>query len=620
MLNYRMILIVMLLVLTQSAVSQKAPDREWVIFNKGIQDYQNKQFDKAAENFETVIARLKTSKLITANYFMLTKTLYKQQKYQASLDTCRRFTDMFSRSEFVDDIHFLEANLYYRLKRYQTAAKTWLHVAEKSSDSRLRIKSFDLGEKVLRYRLDLQDLIYLKKENNTGLARQAALYHLAERYYNDGNHSAALAALNDMKTESISNPELEQKAQRLNNFLNHKKKKMVRIAALLPLSGSNSEIGNAMMYGLRLAVDDFNGRHGALVEVVPFDYKTNLTDAVQKLKEIAADGSISAVFGPLENDVASACAAIAGYENISLITPTATESELCRISASTVQLSIPQNFTARKLARFALDTLNLRRFATISPNDDYFVKLTKFFIEHVKDGGGEIISEQWYSSDDQNITNYIKSIKRAGLRQTFSDSVMQSDSTVSLDQIDSIYAEYMKTEIERLEETHSKIDSADIAVKSIDAIFAPIYKEDISLIASQFAYWNIQAQMLGNGDWYDKQILKKNKSYLNNLIFFSDGYLNEESWDYKKFTNDFWTAFKLHPKKFEIIGFDCFNFVLSAIDGKSASEISRDNFLQLLKQAPVYNGIYMTFSVGEKRYNNSMRMQKYSYGQIIPLK
>ena len=620
MFKHKIIPAVLLLAVTYSLMGQNAPDREWVIFNRGVQDYRNKQYAKAAENFETVIARLKTSRLITANYYMLAKTLYKQKKYQASLDTCSRFKAKFSESRFIDDIHFLEASIYYRLRRYQTAAKTWLYSAEKSPDRRLREKSFDLGDKVLRHRLDLQDLINLKNDNGSGLARQAALYHLAERYYSRGSHSAALASLDDMTSGLHSNPILEQKARRLRNFLNKNKKKLIRIAALLPLSGPNSDIGNSLLYGIRLAVDDFNQQRGALVEAVPYNYESSLVTAVQKLKEISADGSICAVFGPLENDVATACAAVAGYEDIPLITPTATESELCRLSPSTVQLSIPLDITARKLARFARDTLNLKRFASISPNDDYFVRLTKSFIEHIKEGGGEIISEQWYSAEDQNVTNYMRRIKRAGLKQTFADSVMQSDSTVRADQIDSIYAEYIEVKREYLKETNTKLDSADIPVKSIDAVFAPIYKEDISLIASQFAYWNIQTQMLGNGDWYDKQILKKNKSYINNLIFFSDGYLNEESWDYKKFSNSFWTAFKKHPKKFELIGYDCFNFVLTAIDGKSADEVDRSIFLDLVKQAPAYNGIYRSFNVGSKRYNNSLRLQKYTYGQIIPLK
>jgi len=88
------------------------------------------------------------------------------------------------------------------------------------------------------------------------------------------------------------------------------------------------------------------------------------------------------------------------------------------------------------------------------------------------------------------------------------------------------------------------------------------------LIAPQFAYHNIQAQVLGNADWYDEKALKRNKNYLNGLIFASDYYLNTEGRDYKQFRNQFRIDFKRTPEKYEMIGYDSFNFILHAISGK----------------------------------------------------
>ncbi|HHE54540.1 MAG TPA: hypothetical protein ENL21_02075, partial [Caldithrix abyssi] len=48
---------------------QQATQKEWKIFQKGIQDYKTGEFDKAKQNFELVITRLGTkSHLLTANY------------------------------------------------------------------------------------------------------------------------------------------------------------------------------------------------------------------------------------------------------------------------------------------------------------------------------------------------------------------------------------------------------------------------------------------------------------------------------------------------------------------------------------------------------------------------
>jgi len=603
----------------QTLGAQNAPKREWAIFHKGVQDYQNKDYKRAVKNFRTVIARLHDSRLLTANYLMLAKTLYKQGDYQASLDTCRSFLKKYHQSNYTDDIFYVQANDYYRLERLQSAVSSWLYVAEKSQDVRLKKKALRLAEQVMNSRMNKHDLINMKRESSDDFARQVILYYLAERYYQEENQPAALSALNELQSLKDGNEKIFQKARQLQNYLGPNQKNIVRIAALLPLSGASAEMGKAILDGARLALEQFNRRHGPVIELIPYDYGTRLVNALTKIKEISADASIRAVFGPLENDITAACSAVADYEKLPLITPTSTESDLRRLSSHVVQLAIPQDVSARKLAMFAEDSLHLKRFVTLAPSDEYFTQLTKLFINRIEEGGGQVISRQWYYPEDRNITNYFKNIKRAGLRQAFRDSVMRQDTLLTVSQADSLYVLHLKYEREQLRETHTKLDSADIPVKSIDAVFAPIYKTDISMIASQFAYWNIQAHLLGNGDWYAPKMLKKNKSYINGLIFISDGYLNRESWDYKKFRNDFRNTFKRSPEKLELIGFDSFNFILSALDGKTPADVQRTNFLDLLINAPLYNGVYRTFDIGKKRFNNASRILKYTYGQILPL-
>ena len=353
--------------------------------------------------------------------------------------------------------------------------------------------------------------------------------------------------------------------------------------------------------------------------LIVFDYETRLTTALQKLKEIARDPSISAVFGPVENDISAACAVLAEYEHISLITPTATEKELRSLSSNLIQLSIPMDITVQKLARYAQDSLKLKRFATVAPIDDYFIRMTKMFVQKQEQMDNTIVSQQWYYPGDQDITPRFKALKRIGVKLTYQDSVLAEDSTLTQQVIDSLYAQYQKEQREYLDETNTKVDSADILVKSINGLFMPLYADDISMVASQYAYWNIQGQVLGNADWYDSEALKKNRNYINGLIFVSDGYLNKESWDYRKFRNDFRDTYKRTPEKFEIIGFDSFNFILSALEG-APKNISRNDFFKRIKSAPLYNGVYRNFEVGKKRFNDATRILKFTYGQILPLK
>lgn len=598
--------------------AQTASKREWTIFNKGLQDYKSAQYEQAARDFEIVLSKLPNNHLQTAHHLMLAKSLYKSGKYRKSLEECEKFQTKYPQSRYLPYIYLLEGNNYFRLDRLQTAVEKWLKAAEISKEKILREKALKLADTTVRYRLDSQGLSYLQHELRSDFALQFVLYHQAERSYETNNFPSAQAALKKLLSLNGHNALYEAKAQKMFDYLGNKQNNAIRIAALLPLSGANADVGQALLAGAQLAVDKYNREKDLTVELIPFDYETRIATALQRLKEIAGDLSISAVYGPVENDIATACAAMADYEHIPLITPTATETSLRTLSGESVQLSIPMDVVVQKLGHYAQDSLHLKRFATVAPIDDYFVRLTKLFIKQQQQLGGELVSEQWYYPGDQDITPHFKALKRAGIKLMFQDSVMQEDTTLTRAQVDSLYKLYQTEENERLKETNTHIDSADIAVKTIDALYMPVFTDDISMIASQYAYWNVQAQVFGNSDWYDEVLLKKNRNYINGLIFTSDGYLNKESFDFRRFRNSFRDANKRTPGKYELIGFDTFNFILSAINGVPKS-VNREDFLEAVKAAPLYNGVYRNFDVGRKRYNDAVRILKYTYGQILPV-
>ena len=211
-------------------------------------------------------------------------------------------------------------------------------------------------------------------------------------------------------------------------------------------------------------------------------------------------------------------------------------------------------------------------------------------------------------------------LKRRGLKLTFSDSIRQSLPLASPVVIDSLYMAYQRQEMENHENKKpAKVDSADIPVTSIDAVFIPIFKEDLQFIAPQIAYSNIQAQFLGNNDWYDSEGLKKNKNYINNIIFSASGYLNEESWDFRRFRNEFRTTFKKTPSIYAVLGYDVFRYLIQAYRPQQP-QMTRQQFFVNLNNLKKYNGIYRNFDINKMHFNQYHQLLKYSFGQIIPLK
>jgi ABC-type branched-subunit amino acid transport system substrate-binding protein len=509
-------------------------------------------------------------------------------------------------------------NSYFQLNRFRTAARNWIQSLEAADDPRLERKLETLISQVIMYKMNDEDREVLindimPSEDGEMLINIA----WAEKEFKEGKNYAARERLMGYLQKYPDN-KYSNKAEKLLASGGHQFSVNERLALLLPLNGFNKDVGESILEGSYLALEEYNNQHNTNLEISVKDYGEEIITAISALKDLAQNQNILAVVGPLENDIAAACAAISHYEQLPLLSPTATENNLVTFSDYFFQINTPIDIAAESIAQYALDSLKIMRFATFAPIDNHFIKMVNKFKETVEKAGAEIAIQAWYYPGDQDVYKQFMKIKRVGLKLAFTDSISAQRSELLPDELDSLYNEYLAIEKEKMEGTNTKIDSADIPIVSIDGVFVPIFKEDLEFIAPQIAYSNIQSQYLGNSDWYDLEQLKKNKNYINGIIFGSDGYLNEESWDYRQFRNEFRTKYKKTPTLYSVIGYDSFKYILQAYDPANPS-MSRNQFLRNLKKLNTYNGIYRTIDLSRTRVNQALKLLKYNFGQIIPL-
>lgn len=606
----------LLFILCSSLFAQNASTREWTIFQKGIVEYQKGNYEKARQSFSLMISKLPNSALMTANHLMLAKTNYKSGDYNISLQQCEEFKKRFPNSKYVDDIKYLTGNNYYRLERVETAVIAWLKVGFGTSNSVLREKVLLLADDVIRFKMNSLGVNNLSQKYLGSPINESFKYHLASSNYRNGETSVAKNELKSLLS-SVNTSYYRKKAQNLLDQLEGKASNEIHIAALLPVTGNNEYVGQALLNGFNLAVKEFNSTSSKKIVVDVFDYASDLITALEQIKKISKGRLHSFIYGPLENDISAACAAIADYEGITIVSPTASSDKIKSISNNCISLAPTVKTMAKAIQEFAFDSLMVKRLATFAPIDDYFIALTDEFTDSYQEKGGLVVTQEWYYPGDQNFNKQFRKMKRVGLRLAFKDSIIIDNPDVPEEQIDSLYSVYLKEEREELKETKTKIDSADIPVTTFGAMFVPVLEDDISFIASQFAFSNFQTQLLGNADWYNKDALKKNRNYVNGIIFVSDGYLNEEGWDFRQFRNNYRNTYQKTPEKFELIGYDSFKFLSQVFNG---GEVSRANFLEKIVQLNPYQGVYRSFDIDRSRTNKSVKILKYIYGQIIPIK
>ncbi len=605
------------LLVSASLPAQDVTLREKALFEKGLSFYKAGNYKKAEQSFALVISRLPANTYLTANYLMLAKSQYKLGDYSAALNLGEKFLNTFPRSSYKDDILYVMANSYWRFKRRATAVKTWILAMDAADNNKLFEKCAAMVRAAYINALDVSERNLLKQQNLSADGKLLLALAESDILMNKGDFKAARELIS-AELESAGNSSFSAEAEMILRQNRTRLSNRLRIGLLLPLSGPDGEVGQALFEGMQFAADHFNKKHDVSIELVAKDYGDDLTTALSELKKLAADPSILAVVGPVENDISTACAAVADYEKIALLSPTSTEPNVQSVSNYFFQLSTPVDVLGKNIAQYAIDSLQVNRIASLAPIDHHFIKLVDSFMDTMEEEDCQIVAEEWYYPGDQDFYKQFMKIKRKGLKLTFADSVMIAAPETTEEQLDSLYIEYKKTELEKLEETHTRIDSADIPVNSIDGLFIPVYKEDIQFIAPQIAYSNIQAQILGNQDWYDIPLLKKHKSYLNGLIFGTTGYLDEQNWDYKKFRNDYRNERNKTPDNFNMMGYDSINFLLAAL-GDNPRLLSRPEVFNRLSSAGRFRGVFMDILLNADHRNTRTRLLKYALNQIIPL-
>jgi ABC-type branched-subunit amino acid transport system substrate-binding protein len=599
--------------------SQDPLERERNLFYRNVDLYKKSDYTKAEQNFQIIVDRLPNSIFFTSNYLMLTKTKYKLGYYAESSELAQNFINRFPHSKYRCEIINTLGNCYYQQNKYEKAACLWTSAIESALNWKQIEQVRPKLEGILKFKLSAREAKSLRQEFSGSDGNVLLTIIAAEQYIELGEFSIAKELLSET-IATHQNSRFISEAENLKIKLEKDQSGKNHFALLLPLSGVYSDIGNEIKEGVELGIQEYNLKSTTKIDLVVMDYKHDLFTAVTKLRYLARDKSLLAVLGPIDNLSAISCAAIADYEKLPVISPTATRDQLTQIGDYFIQLSIPLDIQAEAIARYALDSLKLMRFATLAPidNEGHYSTLVDKFSEIVEGYGAKIVASEWYYPEEQDYSKQLMRIKRSGLKCAFIDSVSQTDSLITADHLDSLYRLKIKNDQEYMAENNIKLDSADIPLTSIDGLFVPIYNEDLQTLVSHIAQKNIQTYLLGNSDWDDPEQLKKLRRFLGGLIYVKDGYLDENSSSYRKFRNDFRTALKKTPTTYHLIGYDAIGYLLKIL-GNISQDMTRSKYFERLQEIRLYDGIYRDIRLNSDGANTAVKLLKYQYGQVVLL-
>lgn len=178
----------------------------------------------------------------------------------------------------------------------------------------------------------------------------------------------------------------------------------IKIGVAQPLSGNLAALGQDLLNGVKLAVDELNKEGFKIkgkpvtIEVVAMDDRSDPVAGVDVAKQMVAAGVV-AVIGNLNSGVSIPAAPVYGAANIAQLA-ISTNPKFTQLGlATTFRLVANDTLQARAIGSFAANQLNATKFAIIDDGTTYGKGLAEGAAVELKKAKKEVVVT--YSSDDK---------------------------------------------------------------------------------------------------------------------------------------------------------------------------------------------------------------------------
>lgn len=560
-----------------------------VAFSTGVNEFRSGNFEGATRTFENLLNNFPVHQRITAVYIMLGKSYYKTGKFTKAMTVLNNLIASYPASNYVDDAHFTLAYCYYQMGEYIPSLKEFLNVADYGKEKKLVERSRTMAIKVIDNNLSLNDIQQLKDTTTGEISSAILTIKLSQRLLDQGERENAIALLVTFTQQQSKNIYLDHVKEMLRKAHISSSAQEATVGVILPLSGDYAEQAKSVLAGIYYAQKKFSTTSDMKINLIVKDSEGDMLKLVKSSRELSRDNRVTAIIGELERDNTIAISAVIDGSRIPLIAPTTAGNGVTSLNKYIFQINSDYETRGRMLAKYAIENLGLKTFATLAPADRYGKDMTDSFTAMVDQLGGKIIAQKWYYSDAQDLKRQFQSIRQIGLEAQ--GTVFSAQATDK--------------------------EKEDQPVTCIDGIFFPCYTEEIQYIAPQFAFANIKAQIIGGEYWYDADKLRTNSKYVEGSIFCSGYYFDETSTDYIKYRNDFRIIMRRTPEVMESYGFDAMNIILDAVAHK---KITRDEVNEYLTNLENFNGLRGPISFKDNNgVNSRIRILAYRNGRIEPL-
>ena len=342
-----------------------------------------------------------------------------------------------------------------------------------------------------------------------------------------------------------------------------------------------------------------------------YDNQSDDINTIRLLNLISLDKSVVSILGYLSE--VSNLAATSFSSSIPIMLSKSNYSELTMLSADIYLLSTSSEIQAKLSAQYVVNVLGYQNIAVLSPADDLNTNYANHFIAELNQLGLDAIIVEWYYGRPENLSRQFSTIREKAWSLVPKEDPNLQYLDLEIDSLDALFdvdvADFMEP-IDNINELNkmSKRDSLKVSLSTIEAIYMPINKQDLSFIGTQLPMYNLETKIIGNEAWMDIDILAQDiiGPHLQGLTVLSS--------EYPKFgmtnSSDMDRVFSM--------GYDHSYFINSLI---KVSTNSRKRYRNLLQEGDLFIGASSLIELGglNKNENQIVRVLEYNKNKMVTI-
>ena len=358
-------------------------------------------------------------------------------------------------------------------------------------------------------------------------------------------------------------------------------KEKIKIGLLVPMTGSNKEIGKSIIRAVSLAIKDIDN---SSIEIYPKDTASTPNQSLKSAFELKQMG-IKVVIGPVF------------YESLTYLNEL---KDLTFLSLTNKTLDLPKNVISAGInstsqfntIKIFLEKNNIKKTIFLTPIREYEFEIKKA----MKDSKIKIFKEYDYNTEPTKLTKQIEEITKYKTRkQNLEDEITRVKNSNDPNK---------EKKIKKLEKKYT------IGNLNFDAVVIADFDESLKSVTTSLLYTDVRPEnkyFITLNQWFNESLL--NETDVQPIYYPS---INKENFDNYKIK--YFNAFNEDPSHLSLLSYDLVGLVYYL---SLKSDLS--NLNKLFKKQNSFKGKIGIFNVKNNKINHRLNFYKIQDKELIKI-